>query len=93
LAVYVEDPTTNIGAVTAIGTCVVRIAWVLPLITIAFPDTGRINVVGEADPELERTIVPPGLSVELPIIKFDKGSPVIVELPSVKIGTVADEAV
>jgi hypothetical protein len=48
-----------------IGTSVVAIAWVIPLITIAFPDTGRINVVGEADPDPETTMVPPGVSVEL----------------------------
>jgi len=82
LAVHVETPITSIDVVTAIGTSVVAIAWVMPLITIAFPDTGRINVVGEADPEPERTIVPPGLSVELPIMKFDDKSPVIVELPA-----------
>lgn len=93
LAVYVETPITSIGVVTAIGTSVVAIAWIMPLITIAFPDTGRINVVGEADPEPERTIVPPGLSVELPIMKFDDKSPVIVELPAVKMGTFADKGI
>jgi hypothetical protein len=93
LPVYVEDPTTKIGVVTAIGTSVVAITWVIPLITIAFPDTRRINVVGEADPDPETTMVPPGVSVELPMIKFDDGSPVIVEVPAVKTGTVTDGGV
>ena len=93
LAVYVEDPTTNIGVVTATGTSVVPIAWVIPLITIAFLDTGRINVVGGADSESERTMLPPGVSVELPMIKFDDGSPVIIEVPTVNIGTVTDGGV
>jgi hypothetical protein len=93
LAVYVKDPTTNIGVVNAIGTSVVAIAWVLPLITIAFPETARINVVGEADPDPETTMVPPRVNVELPMIKFDDGSPLIVEVPAVKIGTVTDGGV
>jgi hypothetical protein len=87
LAVIVVPPTVNIAAgVLTTGTLEVWMPCVAPLMITADPVAGRTNVVGDAPPEPGTITVPPGVSVELPMTKFDCEFPIIVVPPAVIIG-------
>jgi hypothetical protein len=76
--------------VVAAATVLLERASVTPLMIIAVAEVGRTYVIGEDVPEPEMTTVPPGVSVELPILKPDTELPVNVVPSAVNIGATVE---